>query len=199
MKTHVLTIGGGNSFPKREDVLEYLQEKEVDLDYLRWGGDWKDNLQKELGDEYEVFNIKMPNRWSALYVEWKIWLEKILPLLNDNAILVGHSLGGTFLVKYLAEEEITKNILGTFIVAAPYDIKRNPHEFELPDSLDLLGEQGGKVYFYHSTDDPVVNVAEIEKYREKLPDATYRVLEDRHHFIYETFPEIIEDIKKLAP
>jgi hypothetical protein len=35
-------------------------------------------------------------------------------------ILIGHSLGGSFLLKYVSEEKIGKTIAGIFLIATPY-------------------------------------------------------------------------------
>jgi len=35
-------------------------------------------------------------------------------------ILIGHSLGGSFLLKYVSEEKIAKTVAGIFLIATPY-------------------------------------------------------------------------------
>ena len=49
---------------------------------------------------------------------------------------------------------------------------------------------------YHSKDDPVVPYFEFEKYKAQLPNAYMKSFEDRQHFNQDTFPEIVEDIRK---
>ncbi len=63
----------------------------------------------------------MPNKTNAQFEEWKIWFEKFIPFLNDGVILVGHSLGGVFLAKYLSENKFPKKIGGVFLVSAVYE------------------------------------------------------------------------------
>jgi hypothetical protein len=60
-----------------------------------------------------------PGAETPRYAAWKSQLEESLALLNDKSILVGHSLGGSVLLKYLSEETRQKSISGLFIVAAP--------------------------------------------------------------------------------
>ena len=50
-----------------------------------------------------LYKARLQYRTNARYEEWKIWFERMIPFLNDNVILVGHSLGGIFFVKYLSE------------------------------------------------------------------------------------------------
>ena len=152
-----------------------------------------------MGSEYEVIAPKMPNKSNAKYVEWKIWFEKLLPFVRDDIVLLGHSMGGVFLAKYLSEEKFPKKIKATFLVAPPYNIDegRALVEFVLPVSLENFERQGGKIFIYHSRDDYVVAFSELSKYQKVLPKAQFKIFEDRGHFSQEEFPEIIEDIKSV--
>lgn len=192
----VIAIHGGDAFPTYEEYIEYLKREEVDP-YR--GKGWKANLPAALGEEYEVLQPRMPNPMNAKYVEWKIWFEKFFPYLKENVILLGHSMGGIFLAKYLSENEFPKKVTATFLIAAPFedDGGRPIVEFNLPASLEKFQEQGGKIFLYQSADDPVVNALEVEKYKKALPLAEVRMFSDRGHFNQEEFPEIVEAIKAL--
>ncbi len=158
-------------------------------------------MEQQLGEQYEVFSPRMPCQDNARYADWKLWFAKILPLLEKNAILMGPSLGGIFLAKYLSEETIPKKILATFLIAAPYDkkdIKEALGDFVLPEALEKLEAQAGKVFLYHSKDDPIVPFVNLQKYQKTLPEAHVRIFEDRGHFNVEEFPEIVEDIKTVV-
>jgi len=152
-----------------------------------------------LGDTYEVLTPRMPNSNNAKYIEWKIWFEKLFPFLYGEVILVGHSLGASFLAKYLSEEQFPKKILATLLIAGPYDSDgdRPMVEFTLPNSLALFEEQGGTISLYHSKDDPVVAFSELSKYQKALPNAKITSFEDRRHFNQESFPEIVIDIQSI--
>lgn len=198
MLTQVFVIHGGDSFGTYEEYLQFLKDFPIEL--APQGKGWKSGLGEVLGDEYEVIQPLMPNKFNARFAEWKIWFEKYVPHLRDGVILVGHSLGGSFLAKYLSEERLPIRVAGTFLVAAPYDFNGDPGigDFALtPASLGLLRAQAGKVFLYHSEDDPVVSIAELAKFQAKLPDAHSRTFSDRHHFIGEEFPEIVDDIRSL--
>lgn len=200
MTRQVVVIGGGDAFPTYEAYFSFLKNfKAESVDYFKRGGDWKANLQETLGDKYEVLIPRMPNSNNAKYVEWVIWFEKMFPFLNDEVIIVGHSLGASFLAKYLSEERFPKKILATFLVSGPYDSDgdRPMVEFILPSSLVLLEEQGGTISLYHSKDDPVVAFSELAKYKKALSNAKSNVFEDRKHFNQESFPEIVTDIQGI--
>jgi len=80
---------------------------------IKW---WKDNLQDDLWDKFEVINIPMPNTHFAQYKYWKIMFEKALPYFWGKNILIWHSLGWTFLLKYLNENTL-ENIIQIHLVA----------------------------------------------------------------------------------
>ncbi len=200
MKKQVIVIHGGDCFDTYKEYMKFLKEFQPEgIEYFKKKG-WKDSLQDGLGDSFEVIKPKMPNAINAKYLEWKIWFGKLIPFLNDNLILVGYSLGGIFLVKYLSENKFPKKIEKTFIISAPFDeehlVDESLADFVLPKDLTNFKEQGGKIYFYHSKDDPVVPFVDFEKYKKKLPEANFITMEDREHFGQETFSELIKEIKK---
>ncbi len=198
-KRQVVVIHGGETFDTKEEYLSWLREKEIDLEKLRTKR-WKSTLQSELGEYYEVIQPGMPNAFDAKYEEWKIWFEKYLPLLDETLILVGHSLGAIFLAKYLAENDVPKEIKGLLLVAAPYGNTDTYSlaDFALPESLDRITAQCRRIHLYHSTDDPVVPFEDLAKYQAKLPAARASIFSDREHFNQEQFPELLEDIRLLG-
>ena len=142
----------------------------------------------------------MPNSTNARYLEWKIWFEKLIPFLKEEVVLVGHSLGGMFLTKYLSENKFPKRVRATFLVSSPFDDKDSGEslvDFVLPASLSNLQEQGGKIFIYHSEDDPVVPFADFKKFERNLPNANFRTFKDREHFGQEDFPELVEDMANV--
>ena len=153
-----------------------------------------------MGEEFEVFLPEMPNRRNARYLEWKIWFEKIISILDDNLILLGSSLGGIFLAKYLSENKISKKIKAVILVAAPFDDSNNEEsliDFKLPASLSNFSKQCESIYLIQSKDDTLVSFDQVEKYKELLPKAKIIIFEDRGHFSQENFPEIVDLIKEI--
>ena len=186
-KQQIVVIHGGNTFDTYRKYIDFLKSYKIDIDRL---GEkrWKENLAEGLGKSFDVILLKMPNPTNAKYKEWKIMLERLFPFLTDNPILLGHSLGGIFLAKYLSENKFPKNILATFIVAAPYRMGN----FILPKNLSKLRKQGGKIFIYHSKDDPIIPFSDFEKYKRDLPEAKAMVFRNRGHFGQTEFPEIIK-------
>lgn len=198
MRQQIFVIPGGDAFATYDEFIAFLKDYEVSLNRLRTVR-WRSKLPDSLGDGFDIFVLEMPNRYNAKYLEWKIWFEKYLPLMDETIILIGTSLGAVFLAKYLSENSLSKNVRATFLVAPPYsrDGEKELPEFGITTPLKKLEEQGGKLFFYHSKDDPVVAFSELTKFQHELPNATYRIFEDRQHFNQEDFPEIVEDIMTL--
>lgn len=195
----VFVIHGGDAFASYEEYFASLQTYEVDDPRERTKG-WKSLLSEHLGSEYEVIAPRMPNSANAKYAEWKLWFEKHFKFIETDVILVGHSLGASFLARYLSEEKFPGKILGTFLISGPFSVDEDRQlvEFVPPASLKLLEEQGGTVFLYHSKDDDVVNFIELGKYQAALPTATVRVHENQGHFIGDEIPGLIDDIKSLS-
>ena len=205
-KKQILIIHGGEVFESYEDYFEYLKKAEFNMESEKEKNKrWRYSLEKELGQDFEVIAPTMPNKQNSKYKEWKIWFEKILPYIDDNVVLIGHSLGGIFLAKHLSENDFPKKILATYLIAAPYGDKEHKEnddgysldDFALPDSLERFQEQGGRIYLYHSKDDPAVPFAEVEKYAKALPGAKKEIFEEKGHFMQEEFPELVNSLGQL--
>ncbi|TRZ64496.1 MAG: hypothetical protein D4Q79_01430 [Spirochaetia bacterium] len=201
-KIQIFLVHGGNTFKTYKEYIALL--KNVKLDFERYWTrrkGWKATLDKKLGKNFEVILIDMPNKMNAKYSEWKIWFEKFIPYFEQKAILIGHSLGGIFLAKYLSENKFPKKILATILVAAPYGndksrkINQSLGDFVLPKSLSRFQKQGGVIYLCHSTDDSSVPFSHLKKYQAALPEAQIKIFKNRGHFNQNKFPEIVRMIK----
>lgn len=199
-KTQILLVHGGSTFKSKSEYIKALKNNTPKLEeYTSWTGSYLDN---KLGKKYHIIRPKFPCKENAKYEEWKIIFENYLKAMDKDIILIGNSLGGIFLAKYLSENKIKKNILGTFLVCPPFD-NTCPGEdlvggFKLGNDLSLLEKQSQKLYLLFSKDDPIVPISHAEKYREKLADAKIIAYKSKKgHFFVKTFPEIIKMITAL--
>lgn len=205
MKKQIFIVHGGESYGTEKQYIADLRRQRIDIDdYLKpHPKKWKETLAKRLGKSFEVIYPEMPgNRWNNKYPEWKIWFEKFFPYLKDDIILVGHSLGGIFLAKYLAENRFPKKVRATILVAAPFasGLKRGKPlaDFSLPKSLKRLDDQGGDISIYQSKDDPIVPFSDAKRYKKALPSALLVPFDDKGHFSVVDFPELVRHIRYLA-
>ena len=189
-----MVIHGGNPFKTYKEYISFLKNRRIDIERYRSAkSDWKRTLGKALGARFEVLLPDMPNPLNAKYAEWKIWFEKFVPYCRPGIVFVGHSLGGLFLAKYLSETDFPKRIRATFLVAPSW----SKGDFLLPKTFQKFNAQGGKIFLYHSKDDPVVPFFNFLRYQKQLPDATGRTFRDGGHFNHPAFPELVEDIRGL--
>ncbi len=199
MKKQVIVLHGGRTFKTYREYKHSLLSRKLTADNFKVKADWRSSLNQKLGKHFEVFVPKMPNPNNAVYEEWKIWFERMHPFLHHNVILVGHSLGGIFLAKYLSETTYKKKIKAVILVAAPFeDCTDEPlGDFIIPKSMKKFSHQAKNIYIVHSKDDPIVPFTETKKYKKALLNATIISFHKKQHFNQEFFPEIVKLIKEL--
>jgi predicted alpha/beta hydrolase family esterase len=157
-----------------------------------------ENLRDKLGAAYDVRCPQMPGADSPEYWAWRDRIAEELAAPDGEAILVGHSLGASILLKYLSEAAMEKPVAGLFLVAPPYwgaeDWEVSEYELR-PDFASKLPEDL-PVFIYHSRDDEVVPFAHLALYAERLPRATIREFDGRGHQ-FDDLSEVALDIKEL--
>ena len=118
-KGQIFIVHGGMTFKNKKDYLHFLKTRKISTEKkISWSGDY---LDKKLGRSFEIIRPRMPLQDYAQYDEWKIHFERFFPYLKNNIILIGSSLGGIFLAKYLSEHKFPKKILSTYLVCPPFD------------------------------------------------------------------------------
>ena len=198
IKPQLVFIHGGNTFKSREDFFNELKKLEVSLEKpKKWNEEY---FEENLKDDFEIIKLKMPLKENARYIEWKVYFEKYIPFLKDNLILVGNSLGGIFLAKYLSENKFPKKIISTYLISPPYDNSLPVEDlvggFELKDDLSLIEKNSQKVVLFFSKDDTIVPISHSENYKKHLKNSKFIICENKNgHFFVPEFPEILEMIK----
>jgi predicted alpha/beta hydrolase family esterase len=197
----VVVIGGGETFDTREEYLTFLKGMTPSLT-PKEGKGWKGNLQEDLGKKYQVFKLSMPNALNAKYEEWKIYFDNVTPHLKNGCILVGHSLGGLFLLKYLDEEGIHFLPKATIFVATPFSGQGIQEEgfadFVTKNNGRTMHNNYGKVHIIYSTDDEIVPIRNATILHHLFPQSFTHELEGRGHLYKdEHFPELVKIIKSL--
>ncbi len=197
-KKQIFLIHGGMTFKNRKDYLQFLKTREISIGEKNG---WMDGyLKSKLGKDFEITKPRMPLQDNAKYEDWKIHFERHFPQLRDDIILIGSSLGGIFLAKYLSENKFPKKISATYLICPPFD-NTLPGEnlvggFNLKADLSRLEKNSGKLHLLFSKDDDVVPIAHAEKYAKKLKKADFVIFESKNgHFRISEFPEIIKMIK----
>lgn len=198
-KTQVFMVHGGMTFKNQKDYLHFLKTRKISTaKKVRWSEDY---LDKALGKNFEIIRPRMPLQDNAKYEDWKIYFQRFIPNFRDNIILIGSSLGGIFLAKYLSEHKLPRKILSTYLVCPPFDDTVVGEDlvggFKLKSNLSLLDKSSKNLYLLFSSDDDVVPVSHAAKYEKKLNNAKITIYKSKNgHFQISKFPEIIKMIKK---
>ncbi|MDX9970389.1 MAG: alpha/beta hydrolase [Candidatus Gracilibacteria bacterium] len=197
-KPQILLIHGGSTFKSKKDYINFLKTRKVSIEpKIYWNNEY---LSKKLSKTFDIIRLNMPLKENAKYKEWKIHFERFFPQLENNIILIGTSLGGIFLAKYLSENSFPKKILSTYLICPPYD-NSIPGEdlvggFKLKSDLSLLEKNSKNLYLMFSKDDDIVPLSHAEKYRKKLKNAKFIIYESKNgHFKIPEFPEIVKLLK----
>jgi uncharacterized protein len=181
MRKQVLFIHGGGEGAYEED------------------GKLAASLQDALGAAYDVRCPKMPDEDRPVYRAWKERIAEELGALEGEVILVGHSLGGSILLKYLSEEEVERFVAGLFLVATPYwgveDWEVGEYALQEHFASKIPNEM--TAFLYHSRDDEVVPFAHAALYAERLPRATVQEFDGRGHQFDDDLSEVARDIGRL--
>jgi predicted alpha/beta hydrolase family esterase len=156
-------------------------------------------LQKELGEDYSIFYPMMPDPEEPVYSKWKLKLQEELSRVNDGVVLIGHSLGGSVLLKFLSEEPFKTKIAALCLVAAPAWGRKNwkVQDFMLRENFEDALPEIQKIFIYHSHNDEVVPFNHLLYYIEKLPGAVVRRLASGGHLFLKGLSELAADIKTL--
>lgn len=197
-ETQILYIHGGMTFKSKKDYIYFLRNRDVTLEpKMKWSGEY---LEKKLGKKFKVIRPRMPLPDNAKYSEWVIHFERYIPKLKRNAILIGESLGGIFLAKYLSENIFPKKIRSIYLICPPFDNSLPTEDlvggFKLKKDLAKLESSAKKLYLLFSKNDPVVPPSQADKYSAKLKSAKIIVFDHINgHFQESKFPEIVSMIK----
>ena len=158
------------------------------------------HLRNDLGADYKVTCPPMPRPSKPSYEKWKLGLRTQLHAASESLILIGHSLGGSVLLKYLSEENFTIGAVGLFVVAAPYWGTEDWQvaEFELRKDFSKHLPLSLRMFLYQSRDDEVVPAAHLSLYARAIPKATVRMVDGQGHEFKNGLPELIEDIRRVS-
>jgi len=158
---------------------------------------WIPWLQRQLLlNDIETQTPEMPGFYQPNYEKWKALLDKLSP--DENTILVGHSCGGGFLVRWLSENKTKVNKV---VLVAPWldpEHVIDPNFFKFDIDPNISSRTAGLVLLY-STDDHTEILQSVEKLKSELKNIQIREFHGKGHFVLgslksEKFPELLQEI-----
>ncbi|MGN1297469.1 MAG: alpha/beta hydrolase [Clostridia bacterium] len=180
---NVILIHGYNGIPK---IYEWLKEKLVQ----------KGNL---------VIMPKFPTQEGVIYDIWKKIFDDYKNNINEETIVIAHSIGNEFLIKYLAENNINIKIYvslagfaDSFENEEKEDLNRAIKEFLVTTKeVEMLNKLVCKKYSIYSDNDHIVPFDILEKYP-KIIGAKAMLIKGIGHMGkksgLETIPEVLDII-----
>ncbi len=138
----------------------------------------------------------MPGLWDPHYEDWKNILDKLAP--DEETLLVGHSCGAGFLVRWLSENDVK---VGKVVLVAPWldpEHMIDPNFFKFEIDSDIVSKTKGLTIVY-STDDYPDILKSVEILKLKLNNVEFKEFHDKGHFVLdslktEKFTELLEII-----
>jgi pimeloyl-ACP methyl ester carboxylesterase len=161
-----------------------------------WDDKLFDSLRRELGDGYEVRYPRMPDEDDPSYARWSVAIRREMTALDDGAVVVGHSVGGTILVNTLAEEPPERRLRAIVLIAAPFVGGGGwpGDEFELPQDLGARLPQGVPVHVFHGLQDETAPPSHADLYARAIPQAQLHRLPRCDHQLNNDLSEVAKMI-----
>jgi len=164
-----------------------------------------------LKEELDRLNINtlvphFPNSNNPRLNEWLDFFKKYENNIDENSILIGHSLGVSFILNFL--EKNNKKIKAAFFIGGSTGKLNNPvfddrnYTFTQKDfDFEKIKNNCKKFFIYSSDNDPCVPLEKGKELTENL-DSELIIVNNAGHFNaeagYTEFPLLLEDIKKVV-
>lgn len=181
MKTAVIIHGT----PSKASFLDYNIPAQSNCHWIPW-------VQKQLlCSGYHTWAPEMPLSYAPDYALWQKEFERYS--IDEQSLLVGHSCGGGFLLRWLSENPV---IVKRLVLVAPWlDPFREkcPEFFEF--ELDRKISDRCEVHLFASdNDDGDINQS-VDRIRATFPSIKYRIFPGYGHFCLsdmgsDRFPEL---------
>lgn len=188
MKTAIIIHG----MPDKEEYFDPTVDSESNCHWLPW-------IQKKLLDRHVLAQTpEMPDPYEPNYEKWKSVFEQFH--LDQETILIGHSCGGGFLVRWLSEHEVK---VGQVLLVAPWidaekELSTGFFDFDIDPTLGAKTKEG--IVVFYSIDDDKDILKSVDKIKATIHDIQVREFTDKRHFTLRhmgtnEFPELLGEIK----
>ena len=165
-------------------------------------GNWFPWLKKELEKEgFEAIAPKFPTPIGQSLESWLKVMSEYENKINEETVLIGHSLGAAFILNYL--EKTSKNIKAAFLAAGYHKLLENEFK-ELNRSFvdrqfnwEKIKASCGKFFVFGSDNDEYVNLDVTHELAANL-NAELSIIAKGGHLNkkagYEDFPLLLDSI-----
>jgi uncharacterized protein len=159
-----------------------------------------ESLRAALPSDYKLIAPTMPNPVNPEAEPWIAACQSEITGIEEDTVLVGHSLGGSTILQTLARFGIPVNLLGVIIIAAPFwgapDWEFDTYKLPEDASEKLLTLP--RLIVMQGDADEVVAADHPDRYRAILPNAEIRRLPGVDHGAMLAGPALAEAIESVA-
>lgn len=181
---HAVILHG---MPSKEEYYDSAQDSPSNAHWLPW-------LQRELCiRDILTQTPEMPVPFNPSYTYWKQEFER--QEINNSTILIGHSYGAGFLVRWLGESDVSVQKL---VLVAPWIDRGNEHgdQFDFAIDTSLVSKTTAGIDILYSTNDDKSIGITVEFLRTHLSSARYHEFVNYGHFCLgdmstREFPELL--------
>lgn len=166
---------------------------------------WLESELKKMG--YNVIIPEFGPREGVVYEEWKKTLDDYKEYIHAESIVVAHSIGNEFIIKYFNENNLSERLYISLAGFSKYfewedkeDLNRACKEFLVSKSeLEDFKRRCSKKYSIYSNNDHIVPFEILQEYPKSI-DAIPILIENIGHMGkksgLEEIPKVIEIIKE---
>ena len=187
--------------PGRPDKDEHYDPKRPSNSEDHWFSWLKRQL---ILQDIHAVSIEPPFPFRPRYDEWKKEFERFD--ITPETILVGHSCGGGFLVRYLSEHKDVR--VGKVALVAPWINPDNDPQADTADFFnftidpDFPARTAGVTVFI-SSDDFLSVVKTVDILRNKVHGISFKEYNNKGHFVIESmktaeFPDLLKVVSGKA-
>lgn len=186
MKTAIILHGK----PSKEEYLNSSRDSQSNSHWIPW-------IQQQLLVKGILAQTpELPEPYEPVYEDWKKVFEKFY--INEDTILIGHSCGGGFLVRWLSENKVR---VGKVVLVAPWldpDHKLHTDFFNFELDTDVP-QRADEIVIFVSNDDDADIQTSVETLEKKWSGVRIVKLEGKGHFTFgdmgtREFPELQKEL-----
>lgn len=188
MKTAIILHG----MPPKEEYFDSSAPSPSNNHWLPW-------IQRQLLlQNILAQTLELPVPYAPVYEDWKYFFERLR--IDENTILVGHSCGAGFLIRYLSENDCRA---GKVALVAPWTDPRRTlpsHFFDFNIDKNILSKTS-EMCIFNSLDDMDDVKESVKIFISEVPSVEVKNFTSHGHFTLgdmktEKFPELLDFLLK---
>lgn len=185
MKTAIILPG----MPSEEEYFNPDDSAQSNKHWLPW-------IQRQLIlNKVLAQAIELPSPYQPVYKDWEGFFNQFK--VDEDTMLIGHSCGAGFLVRWLSENKIK---VGKVALIAPFldpdhdEIQSDFFDFDIDSELS---ERTRGTAIFYSTDDDQEILTSVSQIKERDINVEIKEFTDKGHFVFgsmktEKFPELLK-------